>query len=81
MSMAERMLEDELKSPKTIRRTPVTVEFKDTPLTHEELANMLRSSRETVTRMLARFRKEKLIEMRGSSIVILAPELMDNLAA
>ena len=50
-------------------------------LTHEELANMLGSSRETVTRMLARFRKEKLIEMRGSSIVILAPELMDNLAA
>ena len=50
-------------------------------LTHEELANMVGSSRETVTRLLTRFKKEKLIEMRGSSIVILAPELMETLVA
>lgn len=50
-------------------------------LTHEELANMVGSSRETVTRMLTRFKKEKLIEMRGSSIMILDPELMESLVA
>jgi CRP/FNR family cyclic AMP-dependent transcriptional regulator len=50
-------------------------------LTHEELANLVGSSRETVTRMLTRFKNEKLIEMRGSSIMILAPELMESLVA
>ena len=50
-------------------------------LTHEELANMVGSSRETVTRMLTRFKKEELIQVRGSSILILAPALMEQLAA
>jgi CRP/FNR family transcriptional regulator, cyclic AMP receptor protein len=50
-------------------------------LTHEELANMLGSSRETVTRMLGRFKKEKLIQMRGASILILSPERLENLSA
>jgi CRP/FNR family transcriptional regulator len=49
-------------------------------LTHEELANMVGSSRETVTRMLTRFKNEQLIQMRGSSILILAPELLERLA-
>jgi CRP/FNR family transcriptional regulator, cyclic AMP receptor protein len=49
-------------------------------LTHEELANMVGSSRETVTRMLSRFKKEELIQMRGSSILILAPERLERLA-
>jgi CRP/FNR family cyclic AMP-dependent transcriptional regulator len=50
-------------------------------LTHEELANMVGTSRETVTRMLTRFKKEKLIEVRGSSFLILSPELMEHLTA
>jgi CRP/FNR family cyclic AMP-dependent transcriptional regulator len=49
-------------------------------LTHEELANLVGSSRETVTRMLTRFKKENLIEMRGSSILITAPELLERLS-
>jgi CRP/FNR family transcriptional regulator, cyclic AMP receptor protein len=49
-------------------------------LTHEELANMVGSSRETITRMLSRFKKEELIQMRGSSILILAPERLERLA-
>ena len=49
-------------------------------LTHEELANIVGSSRETVTRMLSRFKKEELIQMRGSSILILAPERLERLA-
>jgi CRP/FNR family transcriptional regulator len=50
-------------------------------LTHEELANLVGSSRETITRMLGRFRKERLIEVRGASITILSPEGLEQLAA
>jgi CRP/FNR family cyclic AMP-dependent transcriptional regulator len=50
-------------------------------LTHEELANLVGSSRETITRMLGRFRKERLIEVRGASILILAPERLEQMGA
>ena len=50
-------------------------------LTHEELANLVGSSRETVTRMLGRFKKENLIQMRGASILILSPERLEQLSA
>jgi len=49
-------------------------------LTHEELANMVGSSRETVTRILTRFRKEGLIASRGSSILIQAPHKLEKLS-
>ena len=39
-------------------------------LTHEEIAEMIGSSRETVTRLFANFKKKKLIEVRGSTLVI-----------
>jgi CRP/FNR family cyclic AMP-dependent transcriptional regulator len=50
-------------------------------LTHEELASLVGSSRETVTRNLGRFKKENLIQMRGSSILILAPGLLEQLSS
>jgi CRP/FNR family cyclic AMP-dependent transcriptional regulator len=50
-------------------------------LTHEELANLVGSSRETITRMLGRFKREKLIQIRGSSVLIVAPEKLQLLAA
>ncbi len=50
-------------------------------LTHEELANLVGTSRETVTRMLGRFKREKLIQMRGASILILSPEKLEQLSA
>jgi CRP/FNR family transcriptional regulator len=50
-------------------------------LTHEELANLVGSSRETVTRMLGRFKREKLIQMRGTSLLILAPDRLERLSA
>jgi CRP/FNR family cyclic AMP-dependent transcriptional regulator len=40
-------------------------------LTHEELANMAGVSRETVTRLLNQFERDKLIRRTGASIVIL----------
>lgn len=50
-------------------------------LTHEELASMVGSSRETITRTLSRFKRDKLIEIHGSSISILAPEKLEQLSA
>ncbi len=46
-----------------------TVSYKMT-LTHEELAQMIGTTRETVTRVLARFRKQGLIQQRGATLVL-----------
>jgi CRP/FNR family transcriptional regulator, cyclic AMP receptor protein len=50
-------------------------------LTHEELADMIGSSRETVTRVLNRFKKERLIEINGVSVRIVSPEKLEMLIA
>lgn len=39
-------------------------------LTHEEIAQMIGASRETVTRLLADFKKKNLLDVKGSSFVI-----------
>ena len=39
-------------------------------LTHEEIAQMIGTSRETVTRLFADFRKRQLIQLKGSTLVI-----------
>jgi CRP/FNR family cyclic AMP-dependent transcriptional regulator len=39
-------------------------------LTQEEIAEMIGASRETVTRLLATFKRKNLIEVRGSTLVI-----------
>jgi CRP/FNR family cyclic AMP-dependent transcriptional regulator len=39
-------------------------------LTHEEIAEMIGSSRETVTRLFASFKRQGLVEVRGSTLVI-----------
>lgn len=49
-------------------------------LTHEELASMAGTSRETVTRLLNRYERESLIARHGSSLVILSPDRLDLLA-
>lgn len=49
-------------------------------LTHEELANMAGTSRETVTRIISRLKKEKLIDVKGSSYTILAPEKLEQVS-
>jgi CRP/FNR family transcriptional regulator len=50
-------------------------------LTHEELASLIGSSRETVTRILSRFKREKLIEVHGAKMLILAPDKLERLVA
>lgn len=51
------------------------------PLTHEELASMTATSRETVSRTLGRFRKEKLISIRGATLTVLEPQALEQLSA
>jgi CRP/FNR family cyclic AMP-dependent transcriptional regulator len=46
-----------------------TIRAKQT-LTHEEIAEMIGASRETVTRLFASFKKKHLIEVHGSTLVI-----------
>ena len=50
-------------------------------LTHEDIAGLLSTSRETVTRQLGRFQRDKLILIHGSSILILSPEGLERLTA
>lgn len=50
-------------------------------LTHEELANLVGCARETVTRTLGRFRRQKLIAIHGASILIPFPEKLGRIAA
>lgn len=39
-------------------------------LTHEEIAQMIGTSRETVTRLFADFKKRQIIQLKGSTLVI-----------
>jgi CRP/FNR family cyclic AMP-dependent transcriptional regulator len=50
-------------------------------LTHEELASMTATTRETITRTLGRFRKEKLISIRGVALTLLQPSALQQLSA
>ena len=49
-------------------------------LTHEELANMAGTSRETVTRLLNQFERDGFISRRGSALTIAAPESLRQLS-
>jgi CRP/FNR family cyclic AMP-dependent transcriptional regulator len=39
-------------------------------LTHEEIAQMIGASRETVTRLFADFKKKQLLQVKGSTLTI-----------
>jgi CRP/FNR family transcriptional regulator, cyclic AMP receptor protein len=49
-------------------------------LTHEELANMAGTSRETVTRLLKQFERNSLITRHGASLTIVNPSGLRDLA-
>lgn len=49
-------------------------------LTHEELANLAGTSRETVTRLLSRFQRDQLVRIKGTSFTLLAPDKLEALA-
>jgi CRP/FNR family transcriptional regulator len=50
-------------------------------LTHEEIANMAGTSRETVTRLLNQFRRDQWITIKGSSMTITKPDQLERLTA
>jgi CRP/FNR family transcriptional regulator, cyclic AMP receptor protein len=50
-------------------------------LTQEEIASMVNTSRETVSRILRQFQEEKLISIKGTSVTILRPEELEQFAA
>lgn len=50
-------------------------------LTHDDLADFTCSTRETISRTLGQFQKDSLIQIRGASVHILAPEKLAELAA
>ena len=49
-------------------------------LTHEEIAGMTATSRETVTRVFNQFEREKLISIKGASLTVLQPEALELMA-
>jgi CRP/FNR family transcriptional regulator len=50
---------------------PVEMEARlHAPMTHEEMAQRIGSSRETVTRLLSNLRKKQLIRLDGATLVI-----------
>lgn len=50
-------------------------------LTHEEIAQMIGASRETVTRLFADFKKKNLLDVKGSSFVIKDKSGLEELIA
>jgi CRP/FNR family transcriptional regulator, cyclic AMP receptor protein len=50
-------------------------------LTHDELASMIATTRETVTRTLGRFRQEQLISICGVTLTVLQPEVLRQIAS
>jgi CRP/FNR family cyclic AMP-dependent transcriptional regulator len=48
-------------------------------LTHEEIAAMIGTSRETVSRLLAGFKRKHLIELHGSSLVLTNKKALEEL--
>jgi CRP/FNR family cyclic AMP-dependent transcriptional regulator len=60
------------------RATPQGIQIK-IKLTHQEMANLIGSIRETVSAVLGEFKKEGLIALDGRQITILRPELLKQL--
>jgi CRP/FNR family transcriptional regulator, cyclic AMP receptor protein len=50
-------------------------------LTHEEIAQLIGTSRETVTRTLSEFKKQRAIELNGSTLVLRNKPALESLVA
>jgi CRP/FNR family transcriptional regulator len=49
-------------------------------LTHEEIAQMIGTTRETVTRLFAELKKRQILQSKGSTLLILDPSALRNIA-
>lgn len=50
-------------------------------LTHEEIAQMIGTTRETVTRLLSDFKRKKIIDVKGSSVFVLGKDALENMVS
>src|SRR5438477_8410840 len=50
-------------------------------LTHEEIAQMIGTTRETVTRLLSGWRRKKMIEIKGSNLFVLAHDQLSDMVS
>jgi CRP/FNR family transcriptional regulator, cyclic AMP receptor protein len=50
------------------------------PLTHEEIASMTATTRETVTRVLGQMKRDQLIQIHGAALTVLQPQALERLA-
>lgn len=50
------------------------------PLTQEEIAGMTGTSRETVSRILQQFQREKIISIKGAALTVLQPQALEAMA-
>jgi CRP/FNR family transcriptional regulator len=50
-------------------------------LTHEEIAQMIGTTRETVTRLLSDFKRKKIIDVKGSSLFVMSKPLLENMVS
>lgn len=48
-------------------------------LTHEEIAQMVGTTRETVTRLMSEFKRRKIIEVKGSTIMVVKRDELQTL--
>jgi CRP/FNR family transcriptional regulator len=50
-------------------------------LTHEDIAQLTGTSRETITRILSGFRKQRIVELKGSILIIHNQPALERLVA
>jgi CRP/FNR family transcriptional regulator len=51
------------------------------PLTHEEIAELIGTTRETVTRTLGEFKSQRLVSLQGSTLLISNRAALENMVA
>ena len=64
----------------TGEQTPRGVRLK-VLLTHEEIAQMIGTSRETVTRLLSGFKRRHVLEVKGSTVLVQQPDILRSLVS
>ena len=50
-------------------------------LTHEEIAQMIGTTRETVTRLLSDFKKKKIIDVKGSTVFVMQRDNLEQMVS
>jgi CRP/FNR family transcriptional regulator, cyclic AMP receptor protein len=50
-------------------------------LTHEEMAQMIGTTRETVTRLLSDFKRRKILEVKGSTVLVMNKRELEGLVS